>query len=216
MQTEAPFVAFPSVVVLLRPRPLRPSARRVGDLQVAGCVRRRVGLVQYLVRHEHGLLEVLYHLMACPRPMSCLLVLKRLVMRASWGVGQIGPLSMMKRLRGLLMCLIDQLVLLLLRLGLLVCGIFDVVTSIWIRQRRGLASELLELRSPGRLPTSLIERKKPSLRLEVETFGEGRMTDVYRVCLTDVFNGCGRVEAMQLQPTPPSDINPDPRKRTRS
>lgn len=104
-----------------------------------------MGLLEDLMRHKHGLVNVLYELLASPTPMGRVLVLKRLVMRASGGVGHIGPLGMVEVLRRLLMCLINKLALLLLCLGLVACGIFDVVSSIWIRQRRGLASELLEL-----------------------------------------------------------------------
>jgi hypothetical protein len=60
-------------------------------------------------------------------------------------VGNIGPRSMMEGLRRLLMGLIDQLALRILRFRVVLCGIIDIVLSIWIRQRRGLASVLLEL-----------------------------------------------------------------------
>jgi hypothetical protein len=53
---------------------------------------------------------------------------------------------MVEGLRRLLMGLIDQLALLFLRFRVMVCGIIDIVLSIWIRQRRGRASVLLELR----------------------------------------------------------------------
>lgn len=94
---------------------------------------------------EQGLLKSLNDLVAGFWTMRRLL-LKHLVMWSGRLVGSVGPRAMVECLRRLLMGLIDQLALLFLGSGMMVCGIIDIVLSIWIRQRRGRASVLLELR----------------------------------------------------------------------
>lgn len=150
------------VLVVVWSRSLGPAPRRIGDRRM-----REVSWMwvrHHLLRHEHGLVDILNDLAACARAMRwLLLLLKRLVMRASGPEGHVGLCSMVKRLRLVLICLINKLTLFLLCPGLLLCGIFDVEISIWIRQRRGRASVLLELRKPWQVAGNPSRHGRPEL-----------------------------------------------------
>ena len=147
MQREAVAATLPWIVVA-RPLPLSTAPLWVRERNLR---RSKMGLMlllsDQLMWQDGGLRHILRELLAGAETLRRLLLLKRwMLLLSGWSCKAVfGALAMLERLRRLLLCLIDQLCLGVLCPRLLVCGIVDIVGSIWIRQRRGRASGLLEL-----------------------------------------------------------------------